>query len=570
MSATTFGRHRGVAALACLALLTLMAASLRDVGPLVTADRSSVSVIVRAAAGAGDGPRRLVESAGGQVRLNLPILNGFAASVPRSRLEEVRRGDGVASVTPDTRLALQSTDDDVAEDPGSTAATAQVIEAPYMWERGYTGEGVGIALIDSGTVPVEGLTDNVFHGPDLSFEGADEELRHLDTYGHGTHLAGIAAGRDSDWSLIDTDGDGDGDTGDPEHFAGIAPDATVISVKVAMANGFADVSQVIAAIDWVVQHRHERNIRVLNLAFGTDGVQDYQLDPLTHAVEIAWRRGIVVVAAAGNQGLSQGRLVDPAYDPFVIAVGADDPGGTKPTHDDVIPSWSSRGDGHRDPDVVAPGASIVALRVPGSYVDRRHPAARVGERYFRGSGTSQAAAVVSGAVALLLDERPELSPDQIKDLLVSTASPVPEVETRAQGAGLLNVKKAAQSSARQTSQDWTAAAGLGLLDTARGSMEAGDLAPELTGEVDASGALWDALTWSVAASEGTSWSAGGWTGMEWSGGEWNEGSWLGNSWSGNSWSDGHWSGVWTGNSWSGDGWTGNSWSEEAWATAGWE
>ena len=161
-----------------------------------------------------------------------------------------------------------------------------------------------------------------------------------------------------------------------------------------------DVSQVLAAIDWVVQHRqdHGLNIRVLNLAFGTDGAQDYRLDPLAFAVEVAWRKGIAVVVAAGNGGAAAGRLNNPAYDPFVIAVGAVDGNGTSTMADDVVPSWSSSGDGVRNPDLVAPGKSLVSLRVPGSHIDRTFGAtARVGKtRFFRGTGTSQAAAFVSG------------------------------------------------------------------------------------------------------------------------------------------------------------------------------
>lgn len=552
------------ARIAVAAIAATIAAMLVALAPPPRVDRNQ-SVIVRATTGSSEAARSAVEGVGGQVGRALGIIDGFVARVPTSRLSDLWNVDAIESVTRDGQLSLQSIDvGDSGDDTGSKAP-AHLIDAPYLWEQGYTGNGVGIALIDSGIVPVEGLRDGVVHGPDLSFEAIDEELRYLDTYGHGTHLAGIAAGRDTDWSLIDTDGDGKGDAGDQDHFAGVAPDATLISIKVAVANGFTDVSQVIAAIDWVVQHRDDHNIRVLNLAFGTDGVQDYRLDPLTHAVEVAWREGIVVVAAAGNEGYGEGRMNDPAYDPFVIAVGATDPGYAKPVHDDVIPAWSSRGDGHRNPDVVAPGTSVVSLRDPGSYIDRRNPDARVGSRFLRGSGTSQAGAVVAGAAALLLDQRPELSPDQVKDLLRTTADPVPSAESQAQGAGVINVRRAAQQEMRQVGQDWQPAAGLGLIDAARGSAAL----DSVLGEIDVSGAVWDAHEWSVAASEGLSWSGGGWNGRHWSGGQWNSESWSGNSWSGNSWSDGHWSGVWTGNSWSGDGWSGNSWSGNSWSTAVW-
>src|SRR5207249_6242881 len=139
-----------------------------------------------------------------------------------------------------------------------------------------------------------------------------------------------------------------------------------------------DVSQVIAAIDWVVQHRTDNgmNIRVLNLSFGTDGTQDYRVDPLAYAAEVAWRKGITVVVAAGNSGYGTAQLNNPAYDPYVIAVGADDTKGTQSTSDDIIPDWSSRGDGTRNPDIVAPGKSIVSLRDTGSQIDLNHPEGR--------------------------------------------------------------------------------------------------------------------------------------------------------------------------------------------------
>ena len=147
-----------------------------------------------------------------------------------------------------------------------------------------------------------------------------------------------------------------------------------------------------------MKHRRDNglNIRVLNLSFGTDGEQDYLVDPLAFAAEVAWRKGIVVVVAAGNGGFGSAKLNNPAYDPFVIAVGGADGKGTHDWKDDVVPEWSSFGDGTRNPDLVAPGQSVVSLRVPGSFLDLQHPAGRVGStpRFFRGSGTSQAAAVL--------------------------------------------------------------------------------------------------------------------------------------------------------------------------------
>ncbi|MDQ1375802.1 MAG: serine protease AprX, partial [Actinomycetota bacterium] len=312
-------------------------------------------------------------------------------------------------------------DDGVTTAPVSMATVANAIGADELWARGVDGAGVGVALIDSGVVPVDGLdgAGKVVNGPDLSFESQAADYRYLDTFGHGTHMAGIVAGRDSG------------------SFRGVAPGAHLVSLKVASREGAADVSQVIAAIDWVVQHRADpgMNIRVLNLSYGTDGVQDYRADPLAKAVEEAARHGIVVVVSGGNDGSDRPALTNPATDPYVLAVGAVNLKGTSSVLDDIVAPFSSRGSATRSVDLVAPGVSITSLRDPGSSIDTDHPSSVVQDRFLRGSGTSQAAAVVSGAAALLLDARPDLSADQVKRLLVSTASPLLLTSARAQGAG---------------------------------------------------------------------------------------------------------------------------------------
>ena len=203
-----------------------------------------------------------------------------------------------------------------------------VIGADRMQSRGYTGRGVGVALVDTGVVPVRGLTSgNVVNGPDLSFESQSAAQVSLDGFGHGTHMAGIIAGNEPATLL------------GGKRFQGIAPGSRLTSIKVGATDGAVDVSQAVAAVDWVVAHRNDdpRNpIRVLNLSYGTDGVQDYKLDPLTHAVENAWRAGIVVVVAGGNGGTDSPRLNNPAYDPYVLAVGASDTKRTVDASDDVV------------------------------------------------------------------------------------------------------------------------------------------------------------------------------------------------------------------------------------------
>jgi serine protease AprX len=436
------------------------------------------------------------------------------------------------------------------------------IGAESLWRRGYDGTGIGVALIDTGVVPVDGLRGgNVRNGADLSFESQSPELRYYDTFGHGAHMAGIIAGNEPRASVA---------TG--ERFIGVAPGARLTSVKTAASDGGVDVSQVVAAVDWVVEHRNDNPsnpIRVLNLSYGTDGVQDYRVDPLTHAVENAWRAGIVVVVSGGNNGVGSGKLNNPAYDPHVITVGAADTRGTALQSDDLVPAFSSRGDASRRVDVTAPGRSIASLRVPGSYLDSAHPDARYGDELFKGSGSSQAAAVVSGAVALLLDQRPTMTPDQVKALLRNTASAMPLADAEGRGAGEVNVAAASSAKVPSAKQGWTRSAGTGSLEAARGSQHVADGEVELTGERDILGP-WSAAKWANASSSGSSWVGGKFMGRDWTGGCWCNSTWTGTTWSGRSWSGRSWSGeAWSGRSWSGRSWSGRSWSGEAWAGRSW-
>ncbi|MGZ5380113.1 MAG: S8 family serine peptidase, partial [Mycobacterium sp.] len=391
-------------------------------------------------------------------RLRLAAALAASVAVMLAAVSLAAPASGASAERPRARFVLASvvtgsrTVDFLADawkpdkDLGSFYMVNKSIGSQDVWGRSdsrgakYTGAGIGVALIDSGVVAVEGLRTpgKVINGPDLSFESQDPQLRYLDTFGHGTHMAGIIAGRDS---VVKS-----GNENDSNNFVGVAPGAHIVSVKVAASDGATDVSQVIAGIDWVVAHRNDPglNIRVLNLSFGTASVQSYQVDPLAFAVEQAWRSGIIVVVAAGNDGAAGTILNNPAIDPYVIAVGAADHAGTEKRDDDRLADFSSVGSPTRAPDLVAPGRSLVSLRAPGSWLDEQYASARVaygkGEpRFFRGSGTSQAAAVVSGAVALLLDERPALTPDQVKYVLKANADVIAGSRT-AQGAGLIDLK----------------------------------------------------------------------------------------------------------------------------------
>ncbi|WP_308016503.1 S8 family serine peptidase [Jidongwangia harbinensis] len=433
---------------------------------------------------------------------------------------------------------------------GTTLTQAgQMIGADGSWSRQYTGKGVGIAMIDTGVARVPGLTSgNVVNGPDLSFESQDPATRYVDRFGHGTHLAGIMVGRDPL-------------TG----FRGIAPDAKLTSIKVAARDGAVDVVQVLAAIDWVVEHRNDdpaNPIRVLNLAYGTSGTQNYRTNPLAFAVEQAWKAGIVVVVAAGNNGTGAPNLVNPAFDPYVVAVGAVDDKGTTATYDDTVSDYSSRGNPGRRVDVVAPGRSVVSLRVPGSFVDERYPSARVGTSQFKGSGTSQAAAITSAAVARLLQARPLLRPDQVKAVSRASAWRLNDADAGA-GAGRLMLSQALAWPAPLTAtQAFPASTGLGTLESARGDSHVTLDGVVLAGEKDIFGNPFSTALWSRASANRTAWSGGRWMGVAWTGDGWSlthgTASWAGRAWSGRAWSGRAWSGrAWSGASWNGEWKTGS-------------
>jgi hypothetical protein len=309
-------------------------------------------------------------------------------------------------------------------------------------------------------------------------------------YGHGTHLAGIIAGADPGLPTRPND------RWLRTNFAGVAPGAHIVNVKVADATGTADVSQVIAGIQWVIEHKDDgpADIRVLTLAFGTDSVQDYRIDPLAHAAESAWHAGIVVVVAAGNDG-GRSPLRDPANDPFVIAVGATDPGaphasptiGSCPSRTAgprTVPSTSS----HRVGRCRACGwrvrsSTTGSPRLQMATASSVEPVRRRQRRWWR------------ARLRLMLDHRPEMTPDQVKATLLRTCGRCPI------GARQLRRRRGARHPAGgggparcRRSQDWDRSDGSGSIEASRGSYHVYRDGEPLTGEVDVTGGTWSGGT----------------------------------------------------------------------------
>jgi serine protease AprX len=473
-----------------------------------------VAVVVAGAHGHSGKAERLVERLGGDVHRRLRIIGGFTASVPRHALRRLERSGAVRSLSRDSRLHLSGTTDPGADLASATTAFLRTATGAASLDRNQlAGAGVDVAVIDSGVVPVGSLGQPgaLLKGPDFSNERRIPELDGMDTFGHGTHVAGVIAGSDPL-------------TG----YEGVAPAARVISLKVAGADGATSLAQVLGAYEWIYRHRRAPgfNIRVLNISLGVDNRDGYGSDPLAWASEQMWKAGVAVVAAAGNDGGESGTLDLPAADPYVIAVGATDGQGTDDPADDTVADYSSR-DANRPPDVVAPGTRIVSLRVPGSTLDTEFPAARVGDGFFRGSGTSQAAAVVSGLSARLLGQRPDLTPDQLKLILRRGAADL-GAPAAAQGAGRVDVAASA-ALITPSADDARQTAPRAVLDLSKIFAPAPVASPDDetesgsgTDDVVAGNAEWAGRRWS-----GRRWSGMKWSGMKWSGRRWSSADWDG-------------------------------------------
>lgn len=549
----------------------------------------ALTVIVRAAPGDGPAAAAVIRGGGGVVLAEYASIDTVSARVSSTLAAELvsRYGLAVSADAPIQSLGQEGPDAS-ADDGLSMSMVTQIVGAQSMWEAGYTGRGVDVAVIDTGVTRVAGLAGagKVVDGPDLSFDSQNPALEFLDAFGHGTQMAGIVAGSDvgpgaparrcstcTAQSLYS----------DTTKFVGIAPEARIINVKVGAADGSADVSQILAAIDWVISHRQTDglNMKVLSLSFGTDSLQTAVLDPLSYAAEVAWRNGIVVVSAAGNDGAKQGgNLASPAYNPRILAVGAVDTRLTLATKDDVVADFSQRGDGGRGVDLVAPGAHMLGLRVPGSFIDMTVSTGKVGSRYQRGSGTSQATAVTSGLVALILQKFPAATPDQVKSILASSARSLKDNavrkagdiaadaiyagdgETDLGGVALLEQLPVVQQPA-------SFATGLGTLEASRGAGHVVSNGVALVGEQDIFGRPWQASVWAAGEGAGSNWSGDIWNGSRWTGSRWTSNDWAGFVWTSGRWEGMTWDGSrWTGSRWTGSRWTGSSWTDSRWTTNG--
>jgi serine protease AprX len=528
------GRALVVAALAALMLATGLGAVPRGT-PAQPGMADPVQVIVQKTSAADPAPELAVRRLGGRVTRALPIVAGFAATVPAAAVDALARLAGVRAVTPDDRVRVQG----AASASPIRSVYPQVVRADAAWQRGITGRGVTVAVLDTGVAA--GLPDlagrlvqvrNDLTGRTEPCKNLSGELDCNDRYGHGTFIAGLVAGNGASSG---------------GRWKGVAPEANILSVKAAGADGSADVSNILAAIQWVVSFKDRYNIRVLNLSLGTDSTQDWRTDPLNYAVERAWAAGMTVVVAASNEGPAAGTITKPADDPWVITVGATDDRGTVGVGDDRLPDFSGRGPtahGLAKPDLAAPGAHVISLRAPGSTIDTQFPN-YVDGAYRQGSGTSMATGVASGAAALMLQANPGFTPDRVKHALVATARDAASSDPLAVGAGVVDANAAAFSAPPGTANQGLARSnGKGSLALSRGSVQvkADDLLGSVLGPTLGATLTAQLLLWNPGGYTGIAWVPSNWYLSTWELHRWNRVNWYGNDWPGRKWHGSSWYG----------------------------
>ena len=506
--------------------------------PLLTLARShpddELAVIVRATAKSnGRHAQRAAAAVGrahGHVSHSLSIVGGVSASLTGDEILELARDSDVQYISHDDVVTV-TFDPTVGADLASGPGVLEV-GAPEVWRQlGVTGRGIGVAVIDSGIAGHPDLAGRIVASVDFTGSGPATLVAPADPGGHGSHVAGIIAG----------DGTASGGA-----YTGVAPGAHLIDVRVITATGATTISTLIAGMQWVLGHRSDYNIRVVNISAGAPITTTYRDDPLATAVEVLVFSGLTVVVSAGNEGPKSSSVTTPGSDPYVITVGGVDDNGTATTADDSLASWSSRGptsvDGLAKPDVVAPGRRIVSLRSPGSTLDQEFPDRVVAGLdplapvYFRMSGTSMAAPVVTGVVALMLERSPSLTPAQVKARLKGTASVLAYGSLNTTGSGLVDAVAAV--TADQSVDPLAEQVSAGFASEMYSYLYGQPLVwRDLTfnGGVDANGVSWSDLSWSNVSWDATTWANVDWASFNWSTVNWQEISWEEISWEGISW-----------------------------------
>ncbi len=348
----------------------------------------------------------------GQIKYELPFINAVSVEIPKEKLKQLSAYQMIGAISEDaivSKTPLYTRSRPVRKNCGNIDYG---VDRPYCsTERG---KGVGVAVIDTGVAPHYDLVkplNRIVAFQDLL---ANRE-RPYDDDGHGTHVTGIIAGNGYTSSK----------------YIGTAPCANIIAIKALDETGNGTESDILAALQWIINNGKRYNIRVINLSLGIKVEPPYDDDPLIKGANAAVRHGYSVITAAGNNGPGKCTINSPGTSPLVITVGAADLTNLSESGEIKVAKFSSRGptlSGDSKPDLIAPGVDICSC-------DGKNP-----KGYAVQSGTSMAAPVVSGVAACLYAMRPDLTPSQIKQILVRDTMPLKKEDRYAQGRGLLNYR----------------------------------------------------------------------------------------------------------------------------------
>jgi serine protease AprX len=462
------------------------------------------------------------------VRKSFTSLNGVAAQLTGAQIVDLAKRPGILAITLDSKVQLSgqySNDQNWVDSAGVSdfyvGNTLSPLNVPAI---AVVDSGVQAGRMDFGGRVVKQVTMTGLL-PNSPGDGR----------GHGTFVAGIAAGSKAG-------------------YAGAAPTAPIVSIDVMDDNGMAMTSDVIAAADWILANKSRYNIRVANFSLQSTLSGSFMYDPLDKAVEKLWFNGVVVVAAAGNygvDGLPTTVAYAPANDPFVISVGASDTNNTGYTSaDDTAAPWSAFGytlDGFAKPDIGAPGRYLVGPVPSTSTMPLEHPERITAPGYMWMSGTSFAAPVVSGAAALILAKNPNWTPDKVKGALMLTARPT--AAGMALGVGEVNAKGAFDATNPPNPN-------LAL--------------NQFVGSDGTGGLAFDSASWANTATANASWNQASWNQASWNQASWANASWNAASWAQASWAQASWaSASWNAASWAAASWAAASWNAASWAAASW-
>jgi serine protease AprX len=479
---------------ACVFVMTLLTTAALVFPSLASAKNSKVDPALDAAAASvptetqlrvivyGDAKRLKDAAEDGKLKIKkrLGLIGADSATVTAGALKGLLDDDAVDYVAPD--LPVQPTGLGLPAFPLLSTLFPKIDGAPAVWDQGYKGSGVGVAVVDSGVAPVADFDAR------LTQVQLNGQTTVVDTYGHGSFVAGVLAGSSADG-----------------RYVGIAPSASVYAIDVNDASGVY-TSNIILGLDWIDANRQAYNIRVVNVSLSENVATSYLSSPLDAAIERLWRDGVTVVVSAGNLGPGTMQYA-PANDPFPIAVGAVDNAETLSTGDDSVAAFSSSGttpDGFEKPDLVAPGRRIPSILPTSTTLGQQAPLANIlAPGYATMSGTSFAAPQVAGAAALLLQAHPSWTPDQVKWALTKTARSVSGSSARA-----LDV-----------------AAAIALSGTPGSANSGVTPAPQPGSSATSATATENTSSWNTSSWNTSSWNTSSWNTSSWNTSSWNTSSW---------------------------------------------